>query len=197
MRALLTLLLTGLVSLSQADTWSIEHHRGLPSKQRGNLKVDLFGSRVFSHAFNTPPRSHFPRKIPAGSHVELVYTVEETAGAVWGGNPMRENVPEVEANIGILIQHDWNTGMGRWFSHARGPLTPGTHRLIVPIVPSAWVHVWGKLGDYSADHRRGWRDVWREPSRVGVCAGGFLRAHGVEVLSGSGTIRVLTLRVRS
>jgi hypothetical protein len=177
--------------------WSIEHSRGLPERQRGNLEINLFGNRVFSHAFNTQPKKHFSRKIPAGSFVELIYTVEESVGAIWGGNPMRENVPDAAPTLGIIIQHDWHSGMGRWYSVARSPLTVGTHRLVVPITPSAWQGVFGKLGDYSTRHRRGWRDVWSEPSRVGICAGGFFRAHGVEMLSGSGTIRVLTLRVKN
>jgi hypothetical protein len=191
---LLTLIFS--FSFANAQQWSIEYARGLPERQNGNLEINLFGNRVFSHAFNTPPKEHFPRKIPAGSFVELVYTVEESEGAVWGGNPMRENVPDIAPNLGIIIQHDWRSGMGRWYSHGRSPLTVGTHRLIAPITPSAWQGVWGKLADFNSNHRAGWREVWREPSRVGICAGGFHFGHGVEMLSGQGRIKILVLRVR-
>jgi hypothetical protein len=86
--------------------------------------------------------------------------------------------------------------MGRWFSVARLPITPGTHRLTVPIQPWAWMHVNGKQGNFSTSTREGWRDTWASPARIGMVGGGFFRSKGIEMLYGWGKIRVLTLRVK-
>jgi hypothetical protein len=197
MRALLilTLSLLSLPTLSRSQQWSIEYDRGLAPKQNGNLSIDLFGNRVFSHAFREPARAIFPRRIDTSATIELVITVSESEGAEWGGNPSGESIELVPANIGLIVQNDWSTASGRWYSVVRLPLTPGTHRLSVPLASWAWVNVFGKFPTTSAKHREQWVDSLTEPSRIGVCAGGFFRGHGVEMLFGSGNIRVLVLRV--
>lgn len=196
MKRLLLLLLLCLPLRGATQQWSIEHHRGLRDKANGVLDISLYGNRVFSHAFREPGRVYFPAKIPANAEVELVVTVTESEGAVWGSNPMGLDVPDVTPTLGLILKHDWHRTAGRWFSSARVPMTPGTHRLVVPVAPWAWVHVYGKPGSFSADNRRRWRETWGSFTNIGIAGGGHFFGKGFEVLSGRGGFRVLVLRVK-
>jgi len=194
----LAILATSAVS---GDIWSIEYSRGLPAKQRGDLAINLTPGARFNHAFLEPGEVFFRDRIPGTARVELVYQVTEAAGTIWYANPGGESVPHEDVDgapprIGIVLQRDWNTPSGRWFSIARHDLRPGTYRLLVPIEGWAWKNVNGKFGNESAKHKEMFRRTWTEHARIGLCAGGFFHAHGIEVLSGSATIRVLSLRVR-
>lgn len=176
--------------------WSIEYSRDLPKKQSGNLSIALAGNRVFSHAFQEPAKTFFPRGVPSRARVDLVITVTESEGAVWGSNPAGEAVPDVAATIGIILQRNWTSASGRWYSTARVPITPGLHLISVPVKSSAWTNVYGKRGNSSASYRKLWLATWRSNCRIGVCAGGHFYGHGVEMVAGVSAIKVTTLRVR-
>lgn len=199
MRALLvslSLLLSLTPSLRSGDSWSLEYHRGLSDRQRGDLEVNLYGARMFSHAFCEPAETFFPDRIPGNARVELVFSVTEAEGTVWGSNPSGEAVPETPARIGLILHRDWSSASGRWYSLARIDLRPGVHRLVVDVAPYAWKNVLGKIGNESASRKEQWRRPWGDPARIGICAGGFFHGHGIECLEGVATIRVLSLRVR-
>ena len=201
MRSLLLLLLLFTSPAFAADTWSIEYSKGLPLRQKGKLAINLTPGARWNHAFLEPVEVFFKNNIPKGARVELVYTVTQTPGTVWGGNPGREypEIPEINeapARIGVVLQRDWNTTSGRWFSVARRDIAPGTYRLVVPVDGWAWKNVLGRLGNESKQSKELFRRTWTEYARIGLCAGGYFHAHGIEVLQGSATIRVLSLRVR-
>lgn len=197
MKALFTLLfLAAAAPIAAQDVWSLEYHRGLNDRQRGDLTVTLYGTRVFSHGFKEPAETFFEDRIPASAKVELVYEITETPGTVWGSNPSGEDVPETPARIGLILWRDWTTNYGRWFSVQRLDISPGIHRLVVPVEPWAWKSVFGKIGNQDATTREKWRRTWNGPARIGVVGGGYFHAHGIEVLEGVGTLKVLALRVR-
>lgn len=203
MRALFLLCLTAfcLLPTARAQQWSIEYSQGLPRTDRGDLAVTLTPGARLNHAFIARWESFFPDRIPGNARVELTYTLTETPGTVWDANPGRESVPGMDLDaapprIGIVLQRDWSTASGRWFSFARHDLQPGSYRLVVPVDPWAWKNVLGKAGNESGKHREAFRRTWGEPARIGLCFGGFFHAHGISVTQGSATIRVLSLRVR-
>lgn len=177
------------------DTWSLEYHRGLSDRQRGDLNVSLYGDRMFSHGFVEPAEIFFDDRIPGGARVEVVVSISETPGTVWGSNPGAEDVPETPARLGLILQRDWTSASGRWYSLARLDIRPGVHRIVVPVDPWAWKNVLGKIGNESTSRREQWRRVWRAPARIGICAGGFFHGHGIECLEGVGTLRILSCRV--
>lgn len=197
----LLLIATLLVStLANAQQWSIEYGRGFPSKGRGQLELPIFGHRVLSHAFKEPAQSFFRDDIPKNARVELVICVTESESMKYGTNLMREVVPvvnidEVPPRIGLTLQRDWSSANGRFFSAQRIELRPGTHRLIVPVDPWAWVNVYGKPGNFNASVRRAFVRNWTEPARIGICAGGFFHAHGIEAIEGQAVITIKSLRV--
>lgn len=198
---LLLALLLFLHSAPAAEVWSVEYSRGIPSKQRGDLVAHLTPGARLNHAFLEPGEVFFRDRIPASGRVEIVIQVTEAAGTVWNSNPGGEVVPGMDVDaapprIGLVLQRDWSTASGRWFSLARIDLRPGTHRLVVPVDPWAWKNVLGKIGNESPKHREAFRRTWTEYARIGIGAGGFFHAHGIAVDAGSATVRVLSLRVR-
>ena len=108
---------------------------------------------------------------------------------------MGESVPNLPATVGLILQHDWHSASGRWFSTARITLSPGYRRIVVPVKPWAWTNVYGKPGNHSTGHRTKWCEAWTTPSRLGICAGGNFYAHGIESLKGYATIKVNSLRI--
>jgi hypothetical protein len=195
LKRIIALLLAACPFAQAGDSWSIEYHRGLSDRQRGDLLVTLYGSRVFSHAFQEPAETFFDEEIPKAARVELVYTITETEGTAWGGNPYAEDVPETPARIGVILHRDWTGASGRWYSLQRIDVRPGVYRMVIPVEPWAWKNVMGKIGNESPSRKEQWRNAWSKPARIGVCAGGFFHAHGIEVIEGVGTIKVNSLRV--
>lgn len=194
---LLTLLFLIVLPSQAADLWSVEYHRGLAGKQRGDLSILLHGNRVFSHAFTEPPVAHFRRRVPYAATVEVIVTITEAPGTVWSSNPMGQDVPETPARLCLVLQRDWTTEHGRWFSVPTIEIRPGTHRLIVPLQSWAWISVYGKSGDSSVYARDAWRRAWTRPARIGIGGGGHFKAHGIECPEGVGVFQVTELRVRS
>jgi hypothetical protein len=108
---------------------------------------------------------------------------------------MREDIPDAPARLCVVLCRDWYSPYGRWFSIATIEVRPGTHRLVVPIQPWAWVSVYGKVGNSSPLAREKFRGTWTGWARVGMGAGGYFKSHGNGVLKGQGTIKVLSERV--
>lgn len=192
---LLTLLLLLVLPSQAADSWSVEYHRGLANKQRGDLHILLHGDRVFSHAFKEPAERHFENRIPKAATAEAIVEVSESPGTVWGSNPMHQAISEHSATFGLIWHRNWSSEYGRLFSRFRVEIRPGIHRITVPIDSWAWSNVYGKIGNSSTETQRRWRDSFTGPGRFGICAGGHFYAHGVEVISGVGIIKVLSLRI--
>jgi hypothetical protein len=177
------------------DSWSIEHHRGLVNRQRGDLSFSLFGNRVFSHAFLEPIEIPFDNNIPKNARIELIVSILESEDIVWDANPMRE----VDSNgfspkISLIIHRDWDTASGRFFSVSSIDVRTGTHRLVVPVDSWAWINVYGKTGNSSKVLKSQFHRNWTGYSRIGLCAGGRFKAHGISVTSGHAIIKVLSLR---
>lgn len=193
---LLTALLLLLAPVRAADSRSVEYHRGLAGKQKGDLSIVLFGDRVFSHGFKEPARNFFRDKIPGPARVEMIVSITEAPGTVWGSNPMNQNIPEAPARLCLVLQRDWHTQYGRWFSVQSIEVRPGVHRLVVPVEPWAWVSVFGKTGAYSADTARQFRRAWTGTARIGVGGGGHFKAHGIECPQGTGVFQIIQLQVK-